>query len=266
MILTDDQIARYRDEGYLIFPGLLSDAEMAIVQADVPVLQSDKRGHPDANVLTLKGAIRTSYSPGLDSPAFDTIFRLPRLCGPARQLLGGDVYLYQSRLNAKPRGDQGAAWQWHQDFPSWYHDGVPEPSMLTALVMISDCTEENSPLQLIPRVQKNGIMKYFYDTESTGYALNSLPSEDVETLAAESPPVTLTGVAGTVVFFGCLVPHGSGANPGDAPRNLMFYVYNRDDNRCTGAQERRPQRSKYLLNLDPVKLSPDADDAILRLA
>lgn len=265
MKLTDDQIAQYREDGYLVFPGLLSGAEMDIVQADVPMLQSARRGHPDANVMTDSGGLRSSYSPSLDSPAFNAIFRLPRVLDPVRQLLDGDVYLYQSRLNAKPKADRGAAWQWHQDFPSWYHDGIPEPKMMTALVLVSDCTEENAPLMMMPRVQAKGTLDYFYDAESTGYALNSLKPETVDALSAESPPVAMTGPAGTVVFFDCQVPHSSGANKSDAARNLMFYVFNRFDNQADGGQERRPHRSLYLLNHDIEKLAPVADDALLNL-
>jgi len=265
MELTDEQIARYREDGYLVFPALLSETEMDVVQSDVPMLQSQQRGHPDANVMTDSGGVRSSYSPSLDSPAFDAIFRLPRILEPVRQLLDGEVYLYQSRLNAKPKADKGAAWQWHQDFPSWYHDGIPEPKMMTALVLVSDCTEENAPLMMMPRVHAKGTLDYFYDTESTGYALNSLAPETVEKLTEESPPVAMTGPAGTVIFFDCLVPHSSGANKSDAARNLMFHVFNRFDNQVDGDQERRPHRSPYLLNHEIEKLSPVADDTLLKL-
>ena len=265
MKLTGGQLAQYRQDGYLVFPGLLNDAEVAVLQGDVPTLQSARRGHSDANVMTESGGVRSSYSPGLDSQAFDAVFRLPRILEPVRQLLGGDVYLYQSRLNAKPKADPGATWQWHQDFPSWYHDGIPEPKMMTAMVLVSDCTEENAPLMMIPQVHGRGTLDYFYDTESTEYALNSLPPGTVEALSSESPPVSMTGKAGTVVFFDCLAPHSSGANTSDAPRNLMFYVFNRFDNQVSGDQKRRPHRSPYLLNHDIEKLTPIADNALLTL-
>ena len=112
MKLTEEQVAKYQQDGFLVFPGLLNDAEMALLQGDVPMLQSTQRGHADANVITEGGGVRSSYSPGLDSQVFDAVFRLPRILGPVQQLLDGEVYLYQSRLNAKPKADKGAAWQW----------------------------------------------------------------------------------------------------------------------------------------------------------
>ena len=265
MKLTEEQVAKYQQDGFLVFPGLLNDAEMALLQGDVPMLQSTQRGHADANVITKSGGLRSSYSPGLDSQAFDAVFRLPRILGPVRQLLDGEVYLYQSRLNAKPKADKGAAWQWHQDFPSWYHDGIPAPKMMTALVLVTDCTENNAPLMMMPKVHAQGTLNYFYDTESTGYALNSLASETVEELIKETPPVAMIGKAGTVIFFDCLTPHSSGANNSDAPRNLMFYVFNRFDNQVDGDQQRRPHRIPFLLNRDIVKLLPIGDNALLTL-
>lgn len=265
MRLEHSQLDRYRHDGYLIFPELLSPDEVAVLNADVPMLQSDRRGHAGANVYTGAGGLRSSYSPRLDSRAFDALVRIDRVLGPIRQLLDGEVYLYQSRLNAKPRGDQGAAWQWHQDFPSWYHDGIPAPHMMTALIFVSDVTQDNAPMRIIPgghRQQED----YFYETEQTGYALHSLTPDALDKLTAEHPPLQLTGAAGTVVFFDCLLPHCSGASRTDSPRNLMFQVYNRDDNRPVGDQWRRPHRSPWLLEHDTSVLVPVSDQALTALA
>jgi hypothetical protein len=45
--------------------------------------------------------------------------------GPARQLLGSDVYVHQSRVNFKP-GFNGQDFYWHSDFETWHaEDGMP---------------------------------------------------------------------------------------------------------------------------------------------
>jgi Phytanoyl-CoA dioxygenase (PhyH) len=49
---------------------------------------------------------------------------LPRVLGPVKQIMGDDIYLYQSRLNYK-RARTGDVFQWHQDYQSWLMDGVP---------------------------------------------------------------------------------------------------------------------------------------------
>ena len=265
MRLDQSQLDQFRHDGYLVFPNLLSPDEVAALDADVPMLQSDRRRHADANVYTTAGGIRSSYSPRLDSRAFEALVRIDRILEPIRQLLDGEVYLYQSRLNAKPRGDQGAAWQWHQDFPSWYHDGIPAPRLATALIFVSDVTQDNAPLTIIPRGHRQQE-DYFYETEQTGYALHSLTPDALDKLTTEHPPVPLTGAAGTVVFFDCLLPHCSGASRTDSPRNLMFQVYNRDDNRPASNQWRRPHRSPWLLEHDTPVLASVSGQALNALA
>ena len=43
------------------------------------------------------------------------------------QLLGGEVYLYHIKMMLKePR--VGGAWEWHQDYGYWYHNGCLFPA------------------------------------------------------------------------------------------------------------------------------------------
>ena len=63
----------------------------------------------------------------------------------------------------------------------------------------------------VPMLQSDRQQEdYFYETEQTGYALHSLTPDALDKLTTEHPPVPLTGTAGTVVFFDCLLPHCSG--------------------------------------------------------
>ena len=135
----------------------------------------------------------------------------------------------------------------------------------TTRAFVGCCTERPAPASIIPgghRQQED----YFYETEQTGYALHSLTPDALDKLAAEHAPIQLTGAAGTVVFFDCLLPHCSGASRTDSPRNLMFQVYNRDDNRPVGDQWRRPHRSPWLLEHDASVLAPVSDQALTALA
>ena len=42
MRLDQSQLDQYRHDGYLVFPSLLSPDEVAMLDADVPMLQSDQ--------------------------------------------------------------------------------------------------------------------------------------------------------------------------------------------------------------------------------
>jgi ectoine hydroxylase len=55
-------------------------------------------------------------------------------------LLGGEVYHYHSKLTAKEPYD-GGAWEWHQDYGYWYHNGCLFPYMASVMVAL-DRTHE----------------------------------------------------------------------------------------------------------------------------
>ncbi|SPD68626.1 protein of unknown function (plasmid) [Cupriavidus taiwanensis] len=43
------------------------------------------------------------------------------------------LYVYHTKCNLKTAID-GSVWQWHQDYGTWNLDGVPKPSLTTALI------------------------------------------------------------------------------------------------------------------------------------
>ena len=52
--------------------------------------------------------------------------RSRRVVDTMEALLGGEVYHYHSKLTAKEPHD-GGAWEWHQDYGYWYHNGCVFP-------------------------------------------------------------------------------------------------------------------------------------------
>src|SRR3546814_20428019 len=73
-----------------------------------------------------------------------------RLAGVARQLLGDEVYISQSRLNYKP-GFRAKEFYWHSDFETWHvEDGMPRMRALSISVTLTDNLETNGPLMVMP--------------------------------------------------------------------------------------------------------------------
>lgn len=84
------------------------------------------------------------------SERYDKLTRDPRILGMVRQLLGGDVYIHQSRINDK-FGFQGSGFYWHSDFETWHaEDGMPRMRAVNASLLLTDNNEFNRPLMLIP--------------------------------------------------------------------------------------------------------------------
>src|SRR3546814_15800102 len=79
---------------------------------------------------------------------------MPRLLEPARQIRDEDeLYVYHSKCNLKP-AINGAVFQWHQDYGHWKHDGVAEPDLTTALIMLDSASQLGGCAYFIPGSHK----------------------------------------------------------------------------------------------------------------
>ena len=120
MKLTSAQIAEFEEQGYLFLPSLFSPEEMAVLNAEVPDLLAQVRDE----VIREKGseAPRTAFYVQTWNEVYSRLARHPKLVEPGMQLLGSDkLYMHQFKINAKAAFD-GAVWQWHQDYATWFND------------------------------------------------------------------------------------------------------------------------------------------------
>ena len=269
--LSAAEIRRYEAAGYLGLGRLFNDAEVALLKAEARRIGSPARALGEANLVDPeRGHIWRSYAMDLDSEAFFTLTRLPRLLDRARELIGENIYLWQSHMNHKPAG-RGEAWEWHQDYANWHLDGMPRGGsrdVVTFMVMLDDCTSANGPLQLIPGSHLGGRDEGYWDGVS-GFQQQVITPAKLEALIAANGVVELVGPAGTAVMFTGLTMHASSENHSEAPRCLAYFVYNREDNRPTlgPGESRRPHVSKYQIDLSkPAIAERFDDDALLRPA
>ena len=263
-MLTREQIKFYDDNGYIVLENLFTAEELQAIQEEAVVLRSPQRGHPDANVYEKDGeTVRAAWAVEMDSEACARAYRLPRLLGPVRQLLGDDVYLHQSRLNYKAAG-KGDIFQWHQDYASWVHDGLPRGGhrdLLTVLVMLDESTTDNGPLRFVPGSHKHGLIEAFYDTVTTSYPLHIVPDDYMDRHFADIPVVEMTGKVGTVVLFCGNLVHSSKENHSPDGRRNLYFAYNRDDNRPV-REPTRKHKNNYIMSPTPFKLDYVDDRAL----
>lgn len=267
-MLTREQLDHYEEQGYVVLNDLFSREEVRLLQEDAEMLATPERGHPDANVIEKDGVtLRAAWAPEIDSPACAAACRLPRILGPVRQILGDDVYLYQSRLNFK-RPRSGDLFQWHQDYQAWKMDRVPRGDhhdILTVLIMLDDTTEESGPLQFIPGSHRHGHIEPYYDTETTSYPLYMVDDQTMARLFPDDPVFKCTGPAGTVVIFAATLVHSSEKNRSPYGRRNLYFAYSRDDNR-PGAPSGRALANAFIQNPYPDVLRPIDDSALAVLA
>lgn len=245
------QVAAFEQNGYLTVPGVFSAEEVRDLDQMLSNLvnggdiDSDQViREPDSAVIRSVFAFHEGDGELADVPSD------ARLAGVARQLLGSDVYIHQSRVNRKP-GFRGKDFQWHSDFETWHtEDGMPRMRCLSAVVALTDNEPWNGSLLVIP-----GSHKWFVTCPEPTPPANHEHSLKVQEVGVpdEESLTTLfdrhgidqcTGEAGSVLFFDCNLMHGSSTNISPLPRRNLFMVFNSVENTIGdpySAPQRRPE-------------------------
>jgi len=256
MRLGDEQVERFREDGYLVLPGLFAADEVTVLRDALPRLFAEDT---PANVREKAGgAVRTAMGLHQRDPAYACLVRHPRLIGPAMQLLDDDrLYVQQVKVNVKA-AFEGEAWQWHYDFATHHHeDGVPEPLALNLHVFLDEVSEFNGPLHFITGSHKAGPQPAFLDTETTSYDLWCVERDVVARLTEAGSLFAATGPAGTGLIFGDSLVHSSPPNLSPWDRRIFSLIVNPVANAYT--TDARPDW-KHHRDLTPVE--PLADDCL----
>ena len=272
MALTSQQIEEFQQRGFLLLEDRFSAAELRLLTREVGVIVG-QRG--ERTVMEASGsAVRSVYAPHASDPVFSALARDPRLVEPARSLLGGDIYVYQSKLNIKSPF-VGEVWEWHQDYVFWHNeDNMPAARVLSAAVFLDDVNEFNGPMVLIPGSHREGVLACPDAAEAgqSGPAWRSHVSARLKYTIDRSVLQDLAGKhglyapkarAGAILLFDSNIAHASAANISPFSRSLMFYTYNHVDNAPPQARLTRPE---FLVSRDSRALAVAPDDALLRAA
>ncbi|PIQ81766.1 MAG: ectoine hydroxylase [Candidatus Omnitrophica bacterium CG11_big_fil_rev_8_21_14_0_20_64_10] len=237
--LSADELRRYERKGYLFFEKLFKEREVAALLKELERLKTtpDRRERPEYITEPGSGAVRSIFRIHRESSLFGRLMRDPRVLNVARQLLGSEVYIHQSRVNFKP-GFVGKEFYWHSDFETWHvEDGMPRMRAVSCSVTLTPNTLFNGPLMIIPGSHTAYIT--CVGTTPEDHYKQSLKKQEYGVPDAESlsriteaggieAPV---GPAGSAVFFDCNAMHGSNGNITPLPRTNAFFVYNSVENR-----------------------------------
>jgi ectoine hydroxylase len=262
MHLSKQQMESYERDGFLIMPEAFSVREVDAMKAELRRIQDIDTDHlvRERTGGVAKTIYRVHEANGpTASPVFHAAARSPRLLEPAQTLLEDDaLYIYHTKCNLKTAID-GSVWQWHQDYGTWKKDGVPNPTLTTALIMLDEPTEFNGCLYFIPGSHREGSLEPQFD-EATGYKFWVVPKEQLLRIMERSrDPVPITGKAGTVVFFHPNILHASGHNLSRHDRWAVYVVYNPVVNRLTAVPNPRPD---YVRSTNVARLDVGPDDIL----
>ena len=257
MKLTEQQIAFYDENGYLLMDAYLSEQEVTTLCTELPAT-IDKRS--PRVVLEDNGSVRSVFAPHFVNAAYERLARLDRLIVPSEQLIRDQVYLHQYKINIK-KGLQADWWEWHQDFPYWHiDDGISNPDMISLMIYLQDTDYLNGALMLIPKTHKAGIAKFAHKDpvemaenlksnehhENKEYlsSLNSnikftVDHDLIRQLSVVNGIVTASAKKGSVLFFHGNIFHASNSNLTPFDRDAVVITYNSVNNLpCTAGSPR----------------------------
>jgi ectoine hydroxylase len=216
MYLTQKQVRKYQNEGYLVL-GQLFDADE--VQVLLRAFGRDSKISGDHRIVERdRDDIRAVYACHQRQPEFSALVRSPQLLGPARQLLVDDVYVYQFKINTKP-AFIGEGWSWHQDYAAWrIADNLPSPRLLNVAVFLDNVNEFNGPLIFVPGSHRQGLLSDGQRPDKAECDQHLDPEEialtptQMAVLVDQYGMKSSKGDAGSVVLFHPEIVHGSASN------------------------------------------------------
>jgi ectoine hydroxylase len=236
--LTPDELRFFDARGYLFLPGLFSPGEVARLHEELRQMtcSTEIRGAEETIIEPASEEVRSIFRVHHLSSVFGRLARDKRVLNVARQILGGEVYIHQSRVNLKP-GFSGKEFYWHSDFETWHvEDGMPRMRALSVSIALTENYPFNGPLMLMPGSHKTfvacvGRTPKDHYKQSLRKQEYGVPDDDsLRQLADEGGIMAPTGRAGSAVFFDCNAMHGSNSNISPYPRSNVFFVYNSVEN------------------------------------
>lgn len=189
-------LARYRDEGYTIFPGVIDEDLVREAQGHVEWLA---RKHPDLRPEHL-GHVFVAQDPFWVRLVGDD-----RLLDVAQAFIGPNIALFASHYISKPAG-HGQPVLWHQDGHYW---PLQPMEVVTLWLAVDDSDAENGCMRVIPGTHRSGeILGHERHAETA----NVLSSRIDPSLVDDSKAVDVQMKAGSVSVHNPFLIHGSNAN------------------------------------------------------
>ncbi|MFF3843675.1 ectoine hydroxylase [Streptomyces sp. NPDC002328] len=242
----------FERDGFFAVDQLLADDEVSVYRQELDRLVSDPTIRADERSIVEPQSqeIRTVFEVHRISEVFARLVRDERLVGRARQILGSDVYVHQSRINVKP-GFGASGFYWHSDFETWHaEDGLPRMRTVSVSVALTENHDTNGGLMIMPGSHKT-FLGCAGATPKDNYKKSlqmqdaGTPSDEALTAMASDYGIKLfTGRAGSATWFDCNAMHGSGDNITPFPRSNVFIVFNSVENEAVepfSAPVRRPE-------------------------
>jgi len=256
--LTHHQLKHYQKNGFVLLKSYFSEEETRRLLDEARKMAADPkiRGREEAITEPGSDAVRSVFRVHALNERYRRLSRDARLVNIARQILGSEVYIHQSRVNLKP-GFAGKEFYWHSDFETWHvEDGMPRMRAVSCTVLLTENNEHNGPLLLVPGSHRHYVScvgatpedHYKQSLKKQEYGIADPAA--LEFLMERGGIQSMKGPAGTVVFFDCNTMHGSNSNISPYPRANLFLVYNSVENTLEAPRSGLRPRPEFIATRD----------------
>lgn len=263
-MLDTAALDQYRRDGFVLAEACLAPDEVAILRDEI-----DRLNDVDlpSRVFEQDGrTVRALHGCHLHSPLMQALTRLPRLTQAAQALVGGDVYVYQFKVNMKA-AFTGDVWKWHQDYIYWRdEDGMPDCRVTNLALHLDDAHEANGALMVIPGSHREGLIEPSPDGRADDGSWRrdvsadlkyTLSHGDVARLAKAGGIRMITAPAGSLLAFHPNLAHASLPNLSPDGRRMLIVTYNHVAN-----APHQPTRPEFLVGRDTRPIVAAAHDRL----
>lgn len=221
--LTDEQVAFYQDNGYLVVEGVLSPEKLQALRAETDaIIAGASKVSANDDLYDLEDShrpdnprVRRIKEPYKHNRFFWDLCADVGVTDIVAQLIGPDVRVYGGKMNIKAAG-YGAPVEWHQDWAFYPHTN---DDVLATGMLLDDCDEGNGPLMVLPGSHKGPVYDHHHEGAFCGAFDPAAVGLDVS--GAEK----LMGPAGSMTIHHVRAVHGSALNTSNRQRRLLLTEY-----------------------------------------
>jgi len=226
-------LAGHDSRGFSVHHDLLSPAEVDAYREELRTLGADAGLRSDERAVhSAADGLSTIYEAHRVSELIGELAADPRVLDRARQILGSEVYLHQSRVDYLP-GFRGKGAYWHSDFETWHAaDGMPAPRAVTMSIALTQQYPADGGRLLMPGSRAH-----------------------LTSLAAAYGIQQCTAGPGSVLMVDANLMHGSSENITPFPRADINLVFNSVDNTLLAPYAGTALRPDHIANrtFEPVR-------------
>ncbi len=205
--LTEEQIAQYREQGYLAPLRVMPEDEALALRAALEIVEAGMGG-------PLRGDLR--HKTHLLFRFLADLVRHPRILDAIEDVLGPDLLCWISNFFIKEAADPAFV-SWHQDSTYW---GLSAPEVATAWVALTPSLAANGAMAVIPKSHKFDQLPH----RDTFHRHNLLTrGQEVMVEVDESQAMPLNLRPGEMSLHHVRLVHGSPPNP-SLDRRIGFAI------------------------------------------